>query len=97
MVQFRLIVKIFSLILAITKFNCTANIVKETKCKELEVKSKPVDYKYLIEHEISEVCEQFNKEILKLDLRYTGNRTDPGEYSHSGMGWNGGICRTFLK
>jgi len=62
---------------AITKFNCPANIVDETKCMELQVKSTPVNYKFLIDHKISEVCEKFNKEILKLDLRYVGDLTDP--------------------
>ena len=73
----------YFLYLAITKFNCPANIVDETKCMELEVKSTPVNYKFLIDHKISEVCEKFNKEILKLDLRYVGDLTDPRKYYHS--------------
>ena len=61
--------------LAITRFDCTEDVILEqTICSGgLQIKSRPVTFKFLKDNNVPKVCDEFETEIITLDVSIAGD------------------------
>ena len=48
----------------------------------MKVKDDFVDFTFMKEKNLPKQCVAFNQELLKLDLKYDGTASEPGEYRY---------------
>ena len=48
----------------------------------MKVKNDSVDFTFMKEKNLPKQCEAFKQELLKLDLKYDGTASEPGEYHY---------------